>query len=711
MGRSSASIPRTYPRSSSPSASAPPPWPRHHRPPRARTPTRPQVGRLPRELGRPGLPNNRDTDLAWVGELVFDLLGDIAGDYLSLDVVDRVRTNHHAHLAAGLHGEHLLHAVVLVRDLFESLQALHVRFQRLAARAGAATADRVGRLRQHGLDRPYLDLVVVRLDGVHDLLVLAVPAGDLGSDQRVAAFDLMGQRLADVVQQRAPLQQMGGQSQLGGHDSGDVRRLDEVLEYVLTVRRSVAQAPEQRDQLGMHVRDAELDESVLARPHAQLLHLVLAAVVDLLDALGVDAPVEDEFFQREPADLAADRVKAAQQHGLGGVVDDEVDPRRRFERTDVPAFAADDEPLHLIAGEVQDRNHRLGRLLARHALDRQRHDLAGAFVALLPGLGFDLARDEGGLALGLVLHEGDQFVFRLVGGQLRGPLQDFATLLIDPIELFFVLLEALLKVGEFARPLFEAAYLGVEPLLALGQPGFASLQILAERLDVILERPGLFFYLGAGGPRRVARLPFRVAADLLGLGLGPRPDLVGVVLGGIELLGGTPWDAVRPPEHHYEEGDQGDEECRTHVDSRVIHGADSLPRRRLRPYWRGASQREGLRAHCGHRDPAPRRRVSAINRILAGPEPVGSSLSAMGRPNRYLDGLSTARTWAYVWQSALRGVTPHCRNGKRLRSNEQAKDSQSGGSGLSVPPGYPCHESPVLPAQRPGCAVGAVKEE
>ena len=40
--------------------------------------------------------------------------------------------------------------------------------------------------------------------------------------------------------------------------------------------------------------------------------------------------------------------------------------------------------------------------------------------------------------------------------------------------------------------------------------------------------------------------------------------------------------------------------------------------------------------------------------------------------------LLPAETWSVVWQSAVRGVTPHCRNGKRQECNEQANDSESG---------------------------------
>src|SRR5207253_2108578 len=78
--------------------------------------------------------------------------------------------------------------------------------------------------------------------------------------------------------------------------------------------------------LAVHVGEADVDDGVLAGPDAKLLDLGLAVLVDLLNAVRVDAAVEHELLEGEPADLPAYRVEAGEQHGFGGVVDDEVDP-------------------------------------------------------------------------------------------------------------------------------------------------------------------------------------------------------------------------------------------------------------------------------------------------------------------------------------------------------------------------------------------------
>src|SRR3954452_7572333 len=153
-------------------------------------------------VGRPRLPDHRDLDLAGVLELLLDLAGDLVAEQHGAVVVERAGHDHHADLAAGLHRVDLVDAVVAGGDLLEVAQALDVLLERLTAGARARAGERVGGLDDHGLDRLWLDLVVVGLHRVRDGLGLAVATGELAADERVRALDLVRDRLADVVQER-----------------------------------------------------------------------------------------------------------------------------------------------------------------------------------------------------------------------------------------------------------------------------------------------------------------------------------------------------------------------------------------------------------------------------------------------------------------------------------------------------------------------------
>ena len=84
-----------------------------------------------------------------------------------------------------------------------------------------------------------------------------------------------------------------------------------VLEHVLAVGGPVLQAPEQLDELGVEVRDAELERRRLALLADLLPELRADLLDDLLDAGRVDAAVHDELLEREPGDLAPDRLEGA----------------------------------------------------------------------------------------------------------------------------------------------------------------------------------------------------------------------------------------------------------------------------------------------------------------------------------------------------------------------------------------------------------------
>ena len=86
--------------------------------------------------------------------------------------------------------------------------------------------------------------------------------------------------------------------------------------------------------------------------------------------------------------------------------------------------------------------------------------------------------------------------------------------------------------GEFAFLVGGAAQVGVQPLLALGLPGLAALQVQPQLADVVLEHAGLGLGL----------VPDAAGAVHLdgGRGGGLLPDLHGLRVGLLARLGGLP---------------------------------------------------------------------------------------------------------------------------------------------------------------------------
>src|SRR5262245_42213138 len=102
------------------------------------------------------------------------------------------------------------------------------------------------------------------------------------------------------------------------------------------------------NDLRVQTLEAELEDRALPLLFDPLQDLLAGLGDDLLDACRVDPAVDDELVQRDPGHLAADGVEAADDDGLGRVIDDEVDARGLLEGADVAPFLADDAALQLI---------------------------------------------------------------------------------------------------------------------------------------------------------------------------------------------------------------------------------------------------------------------------------------------------------------------------------------------------------------------------
>ena len=291
--------------------------------------------------------------------------------------------------------------------------------------------------------------------------------------------------------------------------------------------------------------------------------------MDLLDASRLDPPVLDELLERHARGLPADRVEAGEHHGLGGVVDDDVDARRGLERADVPALPADDPALHVLARQREDADAGLCGLLGRDPLDRDRDDLAGPLLALLAGALLDLADLRHRAPLGLVDHLGSELLPGLGGRHPR-----------DPLELRLVLVGGLLQLfpheRELVLPLLQLRGSPVDPLAALAEVGlglgdaaFEAPDLLAAVLEVLLglaphPRGFLLGFLEPLGPR-LGGLLFGIQEELLPLCFG------GARVGRSDRV---PDDESRDaPDHEAEEaGDDG-----VHRSSRCLGRGISVP--------------------------------------------------------------------------------------------------------------------------------------
>src|SRR5258706_1484629 len=390
---------------------------------------------LLRVLDGARLADDGDLDLARIGQLLLDLAHDVAREAGGREVIDLLGADEDPDLAPGLDGKRALDALEAVGDRLEVLEALDVRVHRLAASARSGRADRVGDLDDRRLDAGVFDLLMVGADRVHDLRGEVVALGDRGADRGVRALDLVVDGLADVVEQPGGLGDLDVGPDLCTDHRREPARLDDVVEDVLAVARPVLEPAEQLDELRRQARDAAFVRGGLAGLTDDQIDLRPGLGHDLLDAAGMDPAVTDELRERDPGYLAANRVEARQDDRFRGVIDDQIDPGRLFERPDVAALATDDPTLHLVVGEMDDRHRVLGRVVGGDALDRGDDDVTSLLVGFLAGSPFDRACELHGVVLRFLADGLEEQTLRLVGRHAADPLERHDLLLVGLCEL------------------------------------------------------------------------------------------------------------------------------------------------------------------------------------------------------------------------------------------------------------------------------------
>src|SRR6185295_8077120 len=225
-------------------------------------------------------------------------------------------------------------------------------------------------------------------------------------------------------------------------------------------------------------------------------------------------------------------------------------------RADVAPFAADDAPLHLVAGQHDDRDGGLGDVVRSRPLDGHADDALRLPAGLLAGLVLDALDDVGGLHAGVVLHHPHQLLARLLGGQAGDLLQLGPLFLEHRLHLDLALLDAFLAAGERAVELGELLVpprqvlgLLLEAVLFLGEAPLLGLELGAALARHRLE-------LGAGLEELFLGGDVRLAQAGLARALGVLDQLLRFALRLLEQALAHPAEGKPPDEKEHDRADE-----------------------------------------------------------------------------------------------------------------------------------------------------------
>ena len=229
----------------------------------------------------------------------------------------------------------------------------------------------------------------------------------------------------------------------------------------------------------MQAVDTDFEDSGLARLANRGVDFLTRFFDHLLDASGMNAPVQNQLLQRNSRHLAADRIKAREDDCFRRVVDDEVNARRRFQRADVASLAADDAALHVVVRQRHNGNRGFRNVIRGAALDRQRDDVPRALVRFLFGFGLDVANEDCGFVPRVPLYVGKQHVAGVFRGETRNLFQFVELLVVKGAHGCFHFFDLSLAHCDGGFALVERIGLFIENLLSLKNAPFVSLNLSA----------------------------------------------------------------------------------------------------------------------------------------------------------------------------------------------------------------------------------------
>ena len=258
----------------------------------------------------------------------------------------------------------------------------------------------------------------------------------------------------------------------------------------------------------------------------------------------------DELRQRQLRHLAADVVEGRDHDGLRRVVDDDVHAGRVLERADVPALAADDPPLHVVGGKLDERDGGLRGMARRNALEGVGDEVAGAALGVGAGFFLHLPHHAPEIVADELLRALEHVALRLfdreAGDALELP-QLFVLrrlgLLLELLQVRLAVEEALLAAFEVGEPLVDPPLLRGDAFLDLDDlrtPVFELLLEFGAQLERVLARLHLSLTAdGRGGPLGVG---VEALALLFRVRCAPRDEEPGAHEGAREHAEGDPDD-------------------------------------------------------------------------------------------------------------------------------------------------------------------------
>ena len=402
-------------------------------------------------------------------ELGLDLPSHIPSKPACGKVVYLLRLDDQPDFSPRLHRKGAIHAWERVRYRLQGREPLHVVLQRLPASARSRGGNGIGDDHQDRFCCGRFDFIVVGADRVEYALLFAILTKEIHAAQGVRSLPVVGESLPDVMEEPGALCDFDVESQLGSQAGRQMGNLDRVIEHVLSVACPKAKATHRLDALVIQAGDVSPLGSPLTGVSDRASHLGLGRLIKLLDAAGMDPPVEHEIHERQAGRFAPNGIERRNDDRLRGFVDDQVHAGHLLERPYVAALSTDDATLHILARQLHYGGCGFRNVLDDIPLDHVQEHPLRLPLGFLQGVSFSQLGAFGQRVSKLRLDLTQKYLLCLILSQLRDALQ--------------LVMDHSSAALHSRTMLSKGALLGMEESFAFGQVFSAGLQCIVLQAD------------------------------------------------------------------------------------------------------------------------------------------------------------------------------------------------------------------------------------
>ena len=242
---------------------------------------------------------------------------------------------------------------------------------------------------------------MVRCDGINDRFRFMIPLSQFYAQLYMSTFAFTVYCLAYIMKKAGSLGQIHISSYFSSKNPCKVGYVNGMLKDVLSIAGAIAQLTQSVNQFRMNTADTAFQYRCLTGFDDGSIHFPFCLGHYFFNTGRMDSSILDQCFQGYAGNFPAYRIKAGQNNRFRCVINNEVNPGKCFQSTNIAPFAANNAPLHFFIRQRNNRNRSFRNGIRRITLDGGCQNLSGNLVRIRLNIRFRFP-DSDGLFMGQI---------------------------------------------------------------------------------------------------------------------------------------------------------------------------------------------------------------------------------------------------------------------------------------------------------------------